>query len=92
MKLTSEIFTLDNLWHSLVAVAFVAAIGSWLPAWCLPIVAALAAIGLYLREASQVDWDFTLRWSLHKHFEWLVGSVAGVVAALVIFAVKSFVG
>lgn len=83
-----DIFSWDNLFHSLVAVAFVSILAylihllfwwDWL-GWLL---GALAMIGLYLREASQVDWDFTLRFSFHKHMEWFVGSVCGFVASLI---------
>lgn len=84
-----EILTLDNLWHSLVAIFFTAVWCAvallahfWFDAWGW-IGAVLAGTGLYLREASQVDWDWTLRWSWHKHAEWLVGTVAGALTALV---------
>jgi len=84
MKLLDEIFTLDNLLHSLVAAVFVGVVSGLLAiwtgqsSWAVPFSAAFAAtIGLYLREASQVDWDFTLHGSLHKHLEWIVGSSVG---------------
>ena len=78
-----EAFTLDNLWHSLVAIAFTGVLTFFLPGFWI-VWSALAALGLYLREASQVSWDFTLRFSLHKHLEWIVGSLAGLVAAVLI--------
>jgi hypothetical protein len=90
MSVKDDILTVDNLWHALVAVVFTAA---WwagglatfggLPGWPL-YGAALAGIGLYLREASQVDWDFTLRWSAHKWLEALVGTVAAFIAAAIL--------
>ena len=83
----NEIFTVDNLLHSLVAVAFVQL--GWLlvlrgrgHVWGFFLAAGLATVGLYLREASQVDWDWALRGSLHKHLEWIVGSVAGWLTAV----------
>jgi hypothetical protein len=77
--LSEHVLTVDNLLHALVAVAFTVALG-----WFLPFdfaYAVLAGIGLYLREASQVDWDFTLRWSAHKHLEWATGTAAAFIAA-----------
>lgn len=92
MKL--DILSLDNLLHSLVAVAFVAALsgvallaGFWFDGWGF-IAAALAGVGLYLREVSQVDWDFTLRGSGHKIAEAAVGTACGFVTA-VVFAVAT---
>ena len=90
----SEILTVDNLLHSVVAVAFVWLFGSgWLMISRLAnrrnrvsgffIAAGLVTVGLYLREAAQVDWDFTLASSLHKHMEWTVGSVVGLLTAVV---------
>ena len=79
IRLEKDVFTLDNLWHSLVAVVFTVALG-----WFLPFdfaYAFLAGVGLYLREASQVKWDFTLKFSPHKHLEWIVGTVAAFIAA-----------
>lgn len=77
-----DIFSIDNLLHSLVAVAFVVILSLLIG---LPLLwAVLAAVGLYLREVSQVDWDFTLKGSRHKHLEWIVGSVAGVIAAAIL--------
>jgi hypothetical protein len=82
-----HVFTIDNLLHSLVALAVVTA-GIWLSDiwldggtfwWVFPI---LVAIGLYLREASQADWDFGLNGSLHKHLEWAIGSVVGFAGAI----------
>jgi hypothetical protein len=75
-----DIFSIDNLLHSLVAVAFVVILSLLIG---LPLLwAVLAAVGLYLREVSQVDWDFTLKGSRHKHLEWIVGSVVGLIAAV----------
>ena len=79
MSIKDDILTLDNLFHSLVAVAFTVALGWLLP--FDPLYAVLAGIGLYLREASQVGWDFTLRGSAHKHCEWAVGAVAALIAS-----------
>ena len=91
MNLEKDVFTVDNLLHTLVAVAFVWAVGaaihflggsiSFGVAFAL---AGLAGIGLYLREASQVGWDFTLKFSAHKHLEWAVGTVGALVQAPVI--------
>lgn len=81
-----DIFSIDNLLHSLVSVAFVIVVAIFLGALAGFVAAILAMVGLYLREASQVDWDFTLKGSFHKHMEWIVGSVAGFLAAI-IFAV-----
>lgn len=92
--LSEHVLTWDNFLHSLVAVAFTClaipaliffgpvarhfGVGlDWLPF----LLAALAGIGLYLREVSQVGWDFTLRWSAHKHLEWAVGTGAAFLAA-----------
>lgn len=98
MSVRDDVLTWDNLWHSLVAVAFtavwwavgqlefIAAIVHAIPSWEL-VGAALAGIGLYLREASQVDWDLTLRWSAHKHLEWIVGTVAAFIAAAILAVV-----
>lgn len=74
-----DILTLDNLFHAIVAVAFTVALGWLLP--YDPAYAALAGVGLYLREASQVGWDFTLRWSVHKWAEAGVGTVAAFIAS-----------
>jgi len=91
MSVSKDILTVDNLLHTLVAVAFV-----WLVAWgaqraggewdLLPtfLLALLAGLGLYLREVSQVDWDFTLRFSAHKHLEWAVGTVGALIQAPII--------
>lgn len=89
MNIWREVFTLDNLLHSLVAVAFTSISLGLLAVGASPGGAAFglaggAGVGLYLREAAQVDWDFTLKSSLHKHMEWLVGTVAGFAAAGVI--------
>ncbi len=80
MSIKDDILTIDNLLHALVAVSFTVLLGWFLP--FAPIYAALAGIGLYLREASQVHWDFTLGWSAHKHLEWAVGTFAAAVTAL----------
>lgn len=92
MKL--DILSLDNLLHSLVAVAFVSAgcgvlllTGLWHDGLGF-VFAALAGVGLYLREASQVDWDFTLRGSGHKIAEAAVGTFCGSLTA-VVFAVAT---
>lgn len=94
--LSEHVLTWDNFLHSLVAVAFTClavpaliffgpmarhfGVGlDWLPF----LLAALAGIGLYLREAAQVDWDFTLRWRAHKWLEAIVGTVAAFGAAAV---------
>lgn len=79
MNWKKDVFTLDNLLHALAAIAFVVILGWFLP-WPFAY-AVLAGIGLYVREASQVDWDFTLKWSAHKHLEWAVGTLAGFIAA-----------
>lgn len=90
MKL--DILSWDNLLHSLVAVAFVSALSGGAVALELWhdefgfIFAALAGLGLYLREAAQVDWDLSLRVSPHKWAEALTGTVCGFAAA-VVFAV-----
>lgn len=74
MNWIGDVFTLDNLLHSLVAVAFTLLFGwgvaagvsalpgdlSVPPGWNI-FMAAFAAAGLYFREASQVSWDFALR-------------------------------
>ena len=86
MTLSKDVFTVDNLLHALVAVAFTVALGWFLP--FDPVYAVLAGVGLYLREASQVGWDFTLRWSAHKHLEWAVGTVAALVASGVMLVVR----
>jgi hypothetical protein len=92
--LSEHVLTVDNLLHGLVAVAFTClavpvlvylgpvagrlGVGlGWLPF----LLAALAGLGLYLREAAQVGWDFTLRWSAHKWLEAMVGTAAAFVAA-----------
>ena len=77
-----DIFSLDNLFHSLVSVGFVLVVAIFLGVAAGFIGAVLAMVGLYLREASQVGWDFTLKGSFHKHMEWIVGSVAGFMAAV----------
>lgn len=79
MNWKDDVFTLDNLLHAIIAVAFTLILGSLLP-WPF-LYAALASVGLYLREASQVKWDFTLKWSAHKHLEWSVGTLAAFIAA-----------
>lgn len=79
-----DIFSIDNLWHSLVAVAFVLIVGLIFGGASPFIAAALAGVGLYLREVSQVDWDFSLKGSQHKHLEWIVGTVAGFIAAVIL--------
>lgn len=82
MNWKNDVFTLDNLLHALAAVAFTLILGSLLP-WPF-LYAALSGIGLYLREASQVKWDFTLKWSAHKHLEWAVGTLAATIAAAIL--------
>jgi hypothetical protein len=91
VKLDKDVLTLDNLLHTLVAVAFVWAVGAALHFIGASVsfgvalaLAGLAGIGLYLREASQVDWDLTLKFSLHKHLEWAVGTVGALIQAPVI--------
>lgn len=99
--LRNHVLTWDNFLHGLVAVAFTCLalpILLWLGpsagrlgislAWLPFPFAALAGVGLYLREASQVDWDFTLRWSAHKHLEWAVGTAAALLAAGVLALVQ----
>jgi len=81
-----DVWTIDNLLHALVACAFVVVVGWWLP--FDPLYALLAGIGLYLREASQASWDFTLRKSVHKHLEWIVGSACGFLASFIMLAVR----
>ena len=76
-----HVLTLDNALHAAVAVAFTVALGWFLP--FDPVYAVLAWIGLYLREAAQVDWDWTMRWSAHKHLEHAVGGAAAVLASIV---------
>ena len=85
MSFTKDIATVDNLLHALVAVAFTVALGWFLP--YDPLYALLAGIGLYLREASQVDWDFTLQGSAHKHAEWWVGTACAFMASFVMLGV-----
>lgn len=89
-----DILSFDNLLHSLVVIAFVSAVsgvallaGFWHDNFGF-IAALLAGVGLYLREVSQVDWDFTLRGSGHKIAEAAVGTVCGFVTAIV-FAVAT---
>lgn len=86
MNWRDDVLTVDNALHALVAVAFVVAVG-WFAPWD-PLYAALAGIGLYLREASQVGWDMTLKGSVHKHLEWIVGTVCGFLASFVMLAVR----
>lgn len=86
MNWRDDVLTVDNLLHALVAVAFVVAVGWFLP--FDPVYALLAGIGLYLREVSQVKWDFTLKGSAHKHLEWIVGTVCGFLASFVMLAVR----
>lgn len=89
--LKDDLFTLDNALHSAVAVVFVLVTGFLGLPW--PFGAALAALGLYLREASQVGWKWSLpdkdtgKPSLHKHLEWIVGSVAGALAGLITWVI-----
>lgn len=85
MNWKNDVFTLDNFLHALAAVAFTVILGWFLP-WPF-IYAALAGVGLYVREASQVNWDFTLKWSVHKHLEWAVGTLAGFIAASILVVV-----
>jgi hypothetical protein len=102
MSVNDDILTVDNLLHSLVAVVFVAA-GWALGVFVLPMIGVTlfveniwhgtfayaigAGLGLYLREASQVEWDWTLRWSFHKHMEWIIGFLAAFVAAFIMVVV-----
>ena len=79
----SKIFTLDNLLHALVAVAFVILLVLIFGQHAALPAAIAAGVGLYLREAWQVDWDWSLGGSRHKHLEWAVGTAAGLVVALI---------
>lgn len=77
-----DVFTKDNLFHSLVAIGFVLLasllFGSF---WAFP-AAVVAGIGLYVRELIQADFDASF--STHKHLEWGVGAAAGFLAAVVV--------
>lgn len=81
MNWRDDIATVDNALHALVAVAFVVAVGWWLP--YDPLYALLAGIGLYLREASQVGWDMTLKGSAHKWAEVWVGFLCALIVSIV---------
>ena len=81
INMIKEVFTMDNLLHSIVAVAFVlicSTIIDWPFAWAF-----LVAVILYLREVEQVEGDFSLNKSVHKWAEALVGGSMGFLAALV---------
>jgi hypothetical protein len=83
MSVKDDILTRDNALHAAVAV-FVVVVTSLVSGPGFPWIAAgLIGLLLYLREASQVDWDFTLRFSAHKHLEWIVGTVAAFIAAAI---------
>lgn len=88
-NLLKHVLTIDNLWHFLVALAFNAAFlaAAVLLGWPItlwPVAAALALLGLFLRELSQVGWKFT-DLTFHKHAEWVFpGLAAAVVSWLVI--------
>jgi hypothetical protein len=86
MNWKDDVFTLDNLWHVLVAVSFTVALGWFLP--FDPVYALLAGIGLYLREVSQVRWDFTLKGSAHKHLEWITATICAFLASFVMLVVR----
>jgi hypothetical protein len=79
----SKIFTVDNLLHALVAVAFVILLVLIFGQQAALPAAILAGIGLYLREVAQAGWRFSLDGSRHKHLEWIIGTAVGLVAALI---------
>lgn len=86
LSLSKDVFTVDNALHALVAVAFTVALGWFLP--FDPVYALLAGIGLYLREVSQVGWDFTLKCSAHKHAEWWFGTACAFIASFIMLLVR----
>ena len=87
MNWKEDVFTLDNLFHFLVALGVV--LISWFFLG-LPILGAVVAtVGLYIREVLQVKkkhgvWSFTLLGSLHKNLEWGLASFVAFVIALVL--------
>ena len=85
-EIISEIFTIDNLWHTLVTLGVTIPFVWFFPGlWFVPVI--VSTVGLYVRELLQVKskhgiWSFNLMGSFHKNMEWIVGSVASLIAAL----------
>lgn len=77
------IFTLDILFHTLVAIGFTSGMFYFTQAlipWSW-IAVPVCVAAFYVREASQKDWRFT-DWKLKKHMEWVVPTVMSVVTGL----------
>lgn len=62
----NDILTIDNLLHTLLGIAILGAAMTYPPA--------AVASALYLREQGQ-SGSWTLKWSWHKHAEWIVPSL-----------------
>jgi hypothetical protein len=77
-----DIFTVDNLFHSLVCTGIV--LVGWYFVGYAPLFALGAGVGVYLREVGQVDGDFSLNHSVHKWHEATVGPLVGLVVSAVV--------